>query len=460
MATALPPATRPATFTIPRHTTAILLPFRFHEKIATELVTIRGREENEPYYRGETNVPPTNDSDSDSDSDSQAGSDVLEGEASAPSSSPNTSPRSSSPAAISSQSITSSPEPKPPVDLEPAVDLDNSESSPLLRRYGFERVVPERRNIVLRPRLAPRPSVMDGTAEPVSLTRQQMRALGYRPFSWDRQPAPFIDRDRLVGAVMIGAPAEEPLWETQIQLATAAMAQAERFLDMGVLTDDCLREGVRPQNILLTLENQVEAARLALDPGIQTVVRFQSQAYQHFFPDMFTESQDTIEDVRWHDRSLHLPFDRTASLLEPAFTSVEYRFGAALSPPRSDDLAAVNGMTALTVVGDHDTRFGGDIIFLGAKVYAPFPPGATFVFPAWWMPYSFTRVDPDEHLYVITQRMDAGIYRYAENGMRSEHEFERYATDEERRIRAIYKESQAGHIVGMLKKLDDFEVNE
>ncbi|KAJ7116238.1 hypothetical protein C8R43DRAFT_960909 [Mycena crocata] len=456
--------TQPLSLTIPPYTAAVIFPFNFVDKLDTELSIIRQREISDAYYRGETRRPAVPEAATDTESsDSEDGSESDSSERAPQSSSPMTTPETSpskaaaSPAPRSSSAAPRSPEPEEPRSIRYA---------PYLRRYGFGPPLsrsnrPQPTPVALRPR-AP---LVDLSPPPDALTRGHLRAMEFRTFKWDLQPTPFIDRSRKVGAVMLGGPVEEEAWEDVVIGATAALRRAERMMDKRFLEEDTLVEGVvyggtratvgRPQNIRNSLENTVELTALAMNPHIQTIIAFQT-----------AEARRIIERLRDFDSSLYLPFDRTGNLpfdgtdvshQPTGFTSVEYQFSPANMPARLGNLDAVEGVSILTVLGDHDTRFSGDIIFWGSKMVAPFPPGSTLIFPAWWMPYSFTMVDRDEVLYVVLQRMDAGLYRFVENGLQSDASFERLASKREEKARVEAKAGQRERIVDMFHCIDDFK---
>ncbi|KAJ7512302.1 hypothetical protein B0H11DRAFT_1699416 [Mycena galericulata] len=178
---------------------------------------------------------------------------------------------------------------------------------------------------------------------------------------------------------------------------------------------------------------------------------------------MWARGVSTIKSLREHNGELRLPFDpRFGEQIPPtAWTSVEYQFAATDGLPRRDDRDSVHGVRAITSLGSYDSQhtYAGDVVFHGSKFVAPFPSGSTFIFPAWWMPYSFTLVDRDETHYVIMQHMDAGLDRFVQNGFQSDAEYEGCAASRQKEAvdaRAASKDNQLDEILGLFSKVEEF----
>ncbi|KAJ6495717.1 hypothetical protein C8R47DRAFT_974022 [Mycena vitilis] len=174
---------------------------------------------------------------------------------------------------------------------------------------------------------------------------------------------------------------------------------------------------------------------------------------------MWDRGLHTVKELLDSDVGLRLPlYDLSRESTTTAWTSVEYQFAAAESPSRKDDRDSLYGMRALTSLGTYDTRYTdvGDIIFWGSKVHASFPAGSTFLFPSWWMPYSFTMVDRDETHYLIMQQMDAGLDRWVENGGKTDEDWESDSSPAEKKEREEARDSRRDDILKLFSSLDDF----
>ncbi|KAJ7846656.1 hypothetical protein B0H13DRAFT_2362896 [Mycena leptocephala] len=438
------------------------MPYVLRDKLTIELEAIGKREIEEPFYRGETDErPPTPDSEEEEESE----------ESEAPSSSPPSSSPSLAPSSSPSLPPSSSPPSTPP--RRSSTEPSSPPWSPhvggqhryapypqVWRRFGF--LV---KNKIMPIELHPRVPLVDITPKPTAITRAHLRRLDFRLFDWNLEATPWVDGSNLIGAVLLGSPTNLSAWDEVIVDTTAALAQANAGMDRSRLVDDALRDGVkyggprgvRPQNTYHSLENCVELAGLRNNAGVKGVISFQNEMYRKFFPKMWDHGVHTVNELRKSNSELHMPFDEPRKLSTSMWTAVEYQFAAPDKLLRKDDRDSLHGVRALTVLGTYDTRWTdvGDIIFWGSKVYASFPVGSTFIFPAWWMPYSFTMVDRDETHYMIMQHMDAGIDRWIENGGMSDGDFEKYASETEQKERKETRENRLYDIIGLFSYLHE-----
>ncbi|KAJ7665345.1 hypothetical protein DFH06DRAFT_1323740 [Mycena polygramma] len=85
----------------------------------------------------------------------------------------------------------------------------------------------------------------------------------------------------------------------------------------------------------------------------------------------------------------------------------------------------------LTALGKYCHSRGGHIILWDLGLVVSFPPGTTILLPPSIIRYSFVKVREGEHRYALLQWAGAGIFRWFENGRRSDLEFAVRATREE-----------------------------
>ncbi|KAJ7429110.1 hypothetical protein B0H11DRAFT_1769725, partial [Mycena galericulata] len=139
-----------------------------------------------------------------------------------------------------------------------------------------------------------------------------------------------------------------------------------------------------------------------------------------------------------------------------AFAASEAFLGSDESPPRLDDRDMLWAWRALTGLGRYDPDFGGEMILWDEKKVIKFPVGSTFLFPAAFMRYSFTRVHPWERRFAFSQYLDAGLFRYVENGFLSEATFEATAWKSVREARDRIRDARMQTALGMLSHISDF----
>ncbi|KAJ6458088.1 hypothetical protein DFH09DRAFT_961241, partial [Mycena vulgaris] len=140
-----------------------------------------------------------------------------------------------------------------------------------------------------------------------------------------------------------------------------------------------------------------------------------------------------------------------------AFAASEFFLGSAESPPRLDDRDMLWGWRGLTSLGTYDSRFGGELILWDEKLVIKFPVGATFLFPAAFMRYSFTAIRPWERRYSFSQYSQGALFRYAENGFMSEANFEATAWREAHDARNRIRDARMQTALGMYSNMHDFQ---
>ncbi|KAJ7229584.1 hypothetical protein C8J57DRAFT_989399, partial [Mycena rebaudengoi] len=166
-------------------------------------------------------------------------------------------------------------------------------------------------------------------------------------------------------------------------------------------------------NIKHSLANAVEVAILMQTEGLHDIADFQNTIYQAFAPRLHAYSENAVDLIFTHDPELRRVYPGV-------FSAVEFHLGGLESPPRLHDRDFLHGWRALTSFGKYDSRFGGDLILWDEGLVIHFPPGATVLFPVALMRYSFCAVRDGETHYNFSQYMPSGLFRYIDNGYRSD----------------------------------------
>ncbi|KAJ7680860.1 hypothetical protein DFH06DRAFT_973391, partial [Mycena polygramma] len=139
--------------------------------------------------------------------------------------------------------------------------------------------------------------------------------------------------------------------------------------------------------------------------------------HESFSPKLYAYTKNATELIHSFDSTLRREF-------QGAFPAAEFDLGELGSAPRLQDKDLLHGWRALTALGNYDSRYGGDIILWDDGFIIRFPPGATILFPAALMRYSFVSVRPGEKQYAFSQYSPAGLYRYITNGYVSDRTIE------------------------------------
>ncbi|KAF7304502.1 hypothetical protein HMN09_00852800 [Mycena chlorophos] len=94
------------------------------------------------------------------------------------------------------------------------------------------------------------------------------------------------------------------------------------------------------------------------------------------------------------------------------------------------------GWCAITALGNFNPDEGGFLIISDLKLMIRFPPGSTILLPSALLRHRNIRVRPWEMRSSFTQYSAGGIFRWLDNGGRTDKEFEATATQEEKEDRA------------------------
>ncbi|KAJ7483692.1 hypothetical protein B0H11DRAFT_1723218, partial [Mycena galericulata] len=170
---------------------------------------------------------------------------------------------------------------------------------------------------------------------------------------------------------------------------------------------------------------------------------------RQFAPRLHSYVDQARETLLHHDPTL------CDNITGGAYPSVEFYLGSPESPPRLDDLDMMWAWRALTALGVYNPRWGGELILWDEKKVIQFPPGATFLFPAAFMRYSFTQVRMLERQYAFSQYAQAGLFRYIDNGFKSEMNFEATAWRAEYESRERAKDARVVRALGMYSLVNE-----
>ncbi|KAJ7048373.1 hypothetical protein C8F01DRAFT_1005127, partial [Mycena amicta] len=93
------------------------------------------------------------------------------------------------------------------------------------------------------------------------------------------------------------------------------------------------------------------------------------------------------------------------------------------------------GWCAITALGNFDPDFGGHLILHDLRLVIRFPPGSTILIPSALLRHSNVPIRPGERRSSFTQYTAGGLFRWADNGGRTDDEFEATATAQEKQAR-------------------------
>ncbi|KAJ7205081.1 hypothetical protein C8J57DRAFT_1100441, partial [Mycena rebaudengoi] len=176
---------------------------------------------------------------------------------------------------------------------------------------------------------------------------------------------------------------------------------------------------------------------------------FNADLYRQFAPILAAHSATKLNMLR--ERNLHPPFKHSL------FTTAEWSFGDAASPPRKHNLDLFYTFCAITAIGDYPASRGQVIIWKEGSVI-PFVPGTTILFPAGCQNYSFAAVDGNESRFYFKQYFNAALVCWLDHGCRSDTQFKEFASLEEIVRDTEFREHRGKMAGNLYSKLNDLFV--
>ncbi|KAJ7902905.1 hypothetical protein B0H14DRAFT_2329468, partial [Mycena olivaceomarginata] len=138
-----------------------------------------------------------------------------------------------------------------------------------------------------------------------------------------------------------------------------------------------------------------------------------------YAPDLHTFYSQTMDRIHDWNPNLTRNFSATVSV----FATATFNFGLqTVTFPHLDFANLAWGWCAITALGDFDPNKGGHLILWDLKLIVRFPPGSTILMPSALIRHSNTSIGSHEKRFSFTQYTPAGIFRFVDNGFRSEKE--------------------------------------
>lgn len=117
------------------------------------------------------------------------------------------------------------------------------------------------------------------------------------------------------------------------------------------------------------------------------------------------------------------------------FVAATFNFGPQVCTFKHRDvLNSPFGWCAITALGKFNSKLGGHIILWDAKVVIEFPSGSTILIPSATVAHSNLPIAPDEERASFTQYCAGGIFRWVDNGCRTESKLAEEDPEEYERI--------------------------
>jgi hypothetical protein len=137
------------------------------------------------------------------------------------------------------------------------------------------------------------------------------------------------------------------------------------------------------------------------------------------------------------------------------FSAATFNFGPNVwTFSHRDVLNVPESFCAVHSLGYFDPRFGGHMVLHDLKIFIEFPPGSLILIPSATLSHSNIRVCKGEERASFTQYTAGGLFRWVDNGFRTEEELEREDPEGFREM-LRRKATRAGEGIALWSTLDE-----
>ncbi|KAJ7802991.1 hypothetical protein B0H14DRAFT_2384972, partial [Mycena olivaceomarginata] len=243
---------------------------------------------------------------------------------------------------------------------------------------------------------------------------------------------PLVDADRYMFALLGGHPCDANWDKDVVQKAADLMEEAANGIFNHIFSGKIPRRGTHrsksvgasmgggqeaPINFFHSLLNTIVLAGLFAQKLFQCITGFTNTLFQTYAPDLHLYYHTTMERLHAWNSTLQPNFLPIVSV----FTAVTFNFGLqTVTFPHLDFTNLAWGWCAITALGNFDPDRGGHIILWDLKLIICFPPGCTIFIPSALVRHSNTSIQAPEKQFSFTQYTPAGIFRFVDNGFRTE----------------------------------------
>jgi hypothetical protein len=148
-----------------------------------------------------------------------------------------------------------------------------------------------------------------------------------------------------------------------------------------------------------------------------SLISFPSGAFALWAPRLYWHYHKNDQKLCTEHPHLHRPF------VGSIFSCAAFNFGPNVWTFRHRDvLNCAFGWCAIQALGDFDPAKGGHLVLWDLKLVIEFPPGALVLIPSATLAHSNIPVQPGNTRASFTQFTAGGLFRYVDNGYRTEGE--------------------------------------
>ncbi|KAJ3767739.1 hypothetical protein FB446DRAFT_651657, partial [Lentinula raphanica] len=176
---------------------------------------------------------------------------------------------------------------------------------------------------------------------------------------------------------------------------------------------------IRPQNYRITSKTNQEAMQALLqNKALRRISGFQNNLFNTFSHKNYLQYKLTNDELLRRQPELRAPFPKTS------FAAVTFNLGPrSYSPPHMDADNSASGWCAETAFGEFDPDKGGHLVLWDLGLVIRFPPGSTILFPSALIMHSTVPIQEHETRYAMIQYSSGGLFRWRDNGFKSDKAF-------------------------------------
>ena len=137
-------------------------------------------------------------------------------------------------------------------------------------------------------------------------------------------------------------------------------------------------------------------------------------------------------DLKANDPSLKRPYDDKIG----AYPCRSFNLGRQTATrPHVDSANLAQSWCSITPIGSFDPKVGGHLVLKDLGIVVEFPPGSTILIPSALITHYNTPVRPHETRFSIVQYAAGGLFRWVENGFKTDAAWEAGASNDEAEAR-------------------------
>ncbi|KAJ6586511.1 hypothetical protein DFH09DRAFT_1245703 [Mycena vulgaris] len=286
---------------------------------------------------------------------------------------------------------------------------------------------------------------MRGRGSKVRCSLVDLLGLGFHLVEWDGfTPRPLVNSHGRILAVLAGQPRHDAYHEAAQRAFRAirdagdaarfpaSMRRHRRGLFAAINVGLSYGKGQSNPSWLDTKEYTGLADHLLANKDIGRLAGFADAAFALWAPRLYGRYRACDVKLRKNHPDLRRPFAHSV------FFCVAFNFGRNVwTFKHRDVLNLAFGWCAVQALGDFDPKKGGHLVLWDLKLVVEFPPGALILLPSATITHSNVPVGENEERVSFTQFSAGGIFRYVDNGCRTEKELAEEDSEEYSRLMAL-----------------------